>query len=470
MSLLRKVSGRSGYELRFYVERQRRAIWIGKISARGVREYDREIQSLLDSRRAGVSPEPDSVRWAEGLPDRIHAKLLSYGLVPPRKIRQLSPEQRKLSAYTQAYIDELTAAERTKNNYSQTRNWLVKHLGSPDVGSITRQDMKRWQQFLKSEGLALSNRNKHVQRAKTMFRAAVDDRILPESPADAIKQEKAEAAQARGREGDGLVSAETTLRVLSGLPDTNWRLIFGLMRFQGMRRCEAWALEWTHVRWDDGMLDIHSPKTGYRECPIFADTLPILQDAFEVAKPKARQCVRLEGSEHSITPLLKKRVERILGAGNAWPKICQQLRITRRNELERQFPNHTVNEWLGHDGATASKYYLRVTDSDLEKASSLDAICTPARTPATHSMASHRGTCGGTKPQKALGIRENSLEKYPVGESKNVHFPLGETPISTICTPARTPKAFERLTQEQMQQIADRIESLSDDELEAWQW
>ena len=45
-----------------------------------------------------------------------------------------------------------------------------------------------------------------------------------------------------------------------------------------------------------------------------------------------------------------------------WPKTFQNLRATRRTELQEHYQDHVVNAWLGHSSKTAEKHYLQVTD------------------------------------------------------------------------------------------------------------
>ena len=54
-----------------------------------------------------------------------------------------------------------------------------------------------------------------------------------------------------------------------------------------------------------------------------------------------------------------------------WAKPFENLRSTRRTELERQFPSHVVNAWLGHSAKVAERHYLQVTEDDWAKAASL---------------------------------------------------------------------------------------------------
>jgi hypothetical protein len=52
-----------------------------------------------------------------------------------------------------------------------------------------------------------------------------------------------------------------------------------------------------------------------------------------------------------------------------WPKLFQNLRSSRETELVQQgFPEHVVAQWIGHTQKVAREHYLRVTESDFERA------------------------------------------------------------------------------------------------------
>jgi len=225
----------------------------------------------------------------------------------------------------------------TRSNYGQTRDWLLHYF--PDnrlLSDITSADMTRWQRHLKANLGAVSNRNKHIQRGKRFFKTAVEDRLIKSSPAQHLKFEGGKPDKSR----QFIITADMTKRMLDGLPDANWRALFALMRFQGMRRLEAVELKWSEVDLAGNRLRFTSTKTGYRECPIFPETLPYLLDAADIRGESQEAVVRWHSDEHSVTPLLIKHAKRILG--KAWPKICTNLRSTRRTELDDRFPEHVI--------------------------------------------------------------------------------------------------------------------------------
>lgn len=417
-SLLKPVASRDGYEIRIHAKGERYVVWVGKLTARQAREYERHVGSVVDSFKVGASPEPETLKWFETAPERIREKFVSWGMLPALNRRMVTPEQRTVAGWTQLYIDENTNNRRTTNNYQQARTWLLKQVdGKRDIATVTKGDLQRWQKSMAKQ-LALSSRNKHLQRVKTMFSGAVDDGLLSASPAAGLKQEKSTKRVDRSRQF--FVDGKMTSQVLKHLPDTNWKLIFCLMRFQGLRRHEVFALDWKHIDWETGELTVPvETKTGWRVLPIFPETMPYLRDRQELAK-KGEKVVAWEGSEESLTERLRRLVDGI--RGECWPKVCQQLRSTRRTELQEEFPNHVVNEWLGHDSTTADKHYLQVTPEHLERAASLqtlswDSICTASCTAEPHSTGENSDPCDFKTPRKPRDSYAKGKEKHPQEES-----------------------------------------------------
>ncbi len=131
---------------------------------------------------------------------------------------------------------------------------------------------------------------------------------------------------------------------------------------------------------------IYSPRESTRLGRLSSSILNLQIQILEVniflpppPHEKSKKVIRWNGTEDSLTELLRKRVEKVLG--KCWPKPCHQLRSARRTELDREFPRHVVNEWLGHSSEVAEKHYQQITTEDLAKARNLTTIRTTAGTP-----------------------------------------------------------------------------------------
>src|SRR3954465_9085694 len=95
------------------------------------------------------------------------------------------------------------------------------------------------------------------------------------------------------------VSREDVQKVLDACPDVQWRLLFSLSRFGGLRcPSEHLMLKWADVDWDKNRLLVHSPKTEHHDggdcrfVPLFPELRQLLLEAFAEAA---------EGTEYVIT-------------------------------------------------------------------------------------------------------------------------------------------------------------------------
>ncbi|MCC6123354.1 MAG: site-specific integrase [Pirellulales bacterium] len=167
-----------------------------------------------------------------------------------------------------------------------------------------------------------------------------------------------------------------TQKVLEHCPDAQWRLIFALARFGGLRTpSETLALRWGHIDWERGRITIISPKTAHfdgkesRQIPLFPELRPYLEEVYEQAAPGSEWVItRYRGGNTN----LRTQLQRIIGRAGlqCWPKLFQNLRSTRETELAKDHPIHVVCAWLGNSPVVAAKHYLQVTDADYEQESS----------------------------------------------------------------------------------------------------
>jgi len=161
---------------------------------------------------------------------------------------------------------------------------------------------------------------------------------------------------------------------LDACPDAQWRLIFALTRFGGIRcPSELVLLTWEDIQWDKGRICVHSPKTerhqghASRIIPLFPELLPHLQAVFDEAKPGTKWVItRYRLSNNNLRTQLTRIIRK---AGlNPWPKLFQNLRSTRETELSDIYPIHVVCAWIGNSALVAKKNYLQVTDDHFDRA------------------------------------------------------------------------------------------------------
>ncbi|WP_390620669.1 tyrosine-type recombinase/integrase [Neorhodopirellula pilleata] len=347
---------------------------------------------------------------------------------------------RYLGAFCERYIKGRTdVSAATRTNYRKTKRYLVGMFGEDRLLlSITKADAKKWKRWLSeqvvrrdTEGkptatMADATASKHIKIAKMIFSEAVDAKLIDESPMTAIK-----GGQEVNRERDFFVRPEVAAKVLKACPDHDWKLAFALARFGGLRVCEFLTVKWTDVQFDDQRIRIDSPKTGLRFCPIFIELRPIIDAA---AADRENDLVMNRRLIAAYLPgaNLGTQMQRIIEAAGVipWKKTFQNLRASRRTELEERFPGHVIDSWMGHSAKVAAKHYLQVTPDHWEAGATLAT---------TNDTATSGGVPGGVisaapsqsqsdedtkKPGKTLGFTG-----FRLSESNSQMTPTGLEPV-----------------------------------------
>lgn len=390
----------------------RKTIWLGKVSKRTAGEIKTKVESINTAAIAGHSIDGETAEWLGKIGDQLHAKLAAGGLVMPRQ-PLAAVKQASLGDFLQSYIAGRTDVKpNTNKNLEATRGHLVDYFGiDKALEAITVADAKRWEIWLK-EKFAKATIGRTIRRAKQFFQAAIDAEIISKNPFAKIKS-PSQVNDAR----KFFVTLETAYKVLDACPDAEWRLLFALSRFGGLRcPSEHLGLTWPDVDWERDRIKVTSPKTEhhdgkeYRWVPIFPELRPYLEEAFELA-PEGADFVINRYRDRNAN--LRTQLERIIGRAGlvAWPKLFQNLRSTRETELAANFPIHVVCAWIGNTEAIAAKHYLQVTDADFMRAAKTDSAPNSAPCAKTaQNAAQHQARTERAQNNKSQGILRFSAD------------------------------------------------------------
>jgi integrase len=382
---------------------RRRTLRLGRVNKEQIATVKGMVERLVKSWATGT---PDAVAgaWLAGLGDAGYAKLVKVGLAEPRVSQAPEPEPAPepgvcIGDFLDGYMkDRDDLKNGSKLVYGHTRRNLIAFFGrEKPLKDITEYDGEQWTRYLLREGLAKATIRKRTTNAKAFFNAAVKQNLIPANPLAGLK-----SSSVTNKAREYFLSCEDAEKMLDACPDTQWRLIFALCRYAGLRcPSEVLGLRWQDVNWDRSRMLVHSPKTEHHEghesrmVPIFPELRPYLMAAFEEAEP---------GTEHVITKYrqaninLRTQLHRIIRKAGLtpWPRTFQNLRSTRETELTKSFPLHVVVAWIGNTPKVAQDHYLQVRDEDFEQA---------AQTPsgAAHRTAQSEVESGCKEPQ---GTRE----------------------------------------------------------------
>lgn len=399
----------------------RKTIRLGKMTGRQAESFKGKVEALIAQGITGAVDDEVS-RWIAGLDERMHARLAAVGLVKPRQVAGTAA----LGQFINTFLANQTAAKpNTLENMQQVRRWLVDFFGETrDLRTITAADAEDWRASMSKGGLGENTIRRHIGRARQLFKAAIRRGVLRtanplEGMAATVRADKARQF---------FVTREMAAKVLDACPDAQWRLMFALSRFGGLRcPSEHLSLKWADIDWERNRIRVPSPKTAHHEghecrmLPMFPELRGPLLECFEQAEP---------GVEHVITRYrnragnLRTQLGRIVKRAGLtpWPKLWHNLRSTRQTELAERYPIHVVCAWLGNSRAVAQEHYLQVTDEHFEQAAisgEEKAAQNPAQSASERTRQGQTSTGDSSEktPENAEELELTGCGQYPRQDS-----------------------------------------------------
>jgi len=353
---------------------QRPIIRLGKCTKNDAVSTRVHIENLVRNRKNGVAIPVTTAEWLENLPGVFRERLEKLGLAASQVSKQSS-----LDDWVRGYIKRRPdVKEATRRKWRDVEDKLNTFFRGSLIGEITVQQAKSFRVYLQTTvNLGENTIRRHIGITRQFFNSAVDAELITKNPF------RGQPVSVRANESRFFyVTPEIAEKVLAACPNAEWRLIFGLARYGGLRcPSEVVALKWTDIDFEKQRFTVHASKTehhgdgGIRVVPIFPELKPLFQDAFDNAPEGAVYCVhRCNGQWSNLGALLSKIVKR---AGlELWPKLMQNLRSTRETELFKLTGGNikAVCSWIGNSPEVAMQHYAQVTDADYREAAKMTII------------------------------------------------------------------------------------------------
>ena len=398
------------WKIRFYDGAgTRRQIHLTGANQRTAENFARHVGILNTAKILNTADiDRGTALWLQGLGQSLYDKLAAVGLVAPRAAAVLGAF---LAGYVQDRPDTKPATQR---KYGSAVAHLVAFFGeNRDLRSITRGDADGFRAFLYRQKQAENTVRRYCGLAKQFFRAALRRHLIDENPfGDQVAAVRGNAAKFH------FITREDAGKILAACPDVQWRMIFALCRWGGLRcPSEVLALRWEDIAWQERRFTVRSPKTehhegkGFRVVPLFPELAAVLTEGFDVAlqaidaakEGKTRVTVggpvitRYREATQNLRTTFQKIVIR---AGlKPWPKLLQNLRSTRETELAESFPLQAVTAWMGNSQLVAAKHYLQLRDEHFERAAT-DPQTDPQTDPNTSASDSRPKNPKRRNPEK----------------------------------------------------------------------
>lgn len=341
----------------------RPTVRLGKCPQKLAESYLSRIEALNECVKAGRAPDTDLMQWLTARGTKFLKRLESAGLIEKR-------EAATLEAFLESYIAKRTDIKpSTEICLRQTKKNLVEFFGADKrLLDVTSGDADEFRLYLANDAeLGEHTIRRRCGRAKQFFAAALKRRLITENPFADMKR----CTVGANRDRDFFVTREMAQRVIDACPSAEWRLIFALSRFAGLRcPSEHAELKWSDIDWQRNRMVVRSPKTSHHDgkesriVPIFAELRPFLEDAFD---PESVYVISRRN--HSAVNLRTQFMRIIKRAGlKPWPKVFHNLRATRQTELAASYPIHVVCDWIGNSVKVATRHYLRTTEEEFDRA------------------------------------------------------------------------------------------------------
>ena len=252
-------------------------ISLGKCNKRNGETAKAHIEALLLHRNTGAVISPQSQEWVAGLTPSLRKRLESLGLIEP----QAKAECFTVAQWCDHYIvlrqkDKATKAD-TVRKLQNTASKLIAFFPNETLGEVNKFTAKAFRSYLAGTvGLAENTVRRQIAMARQFFNVAIENKLITENPF------KGQPVAVRPNPARFyFVTPEMAQSVLDACPDAQWRLIFGLARFGGLRcPSEVLRLKWEDVDFEREQFTVHSSKTehhsdgGIRIVPMFAELRP----------------------------------------------------------------------------------------------------------------------------------------------------------------------------------------------------
>jgi integrase len=357
---------------------KRPTLKLGKAGKAAHEEMRGHVNALLNAKATNTAAPLHTARWLAGIGDELHGELARHRLVEPRQVREAA----QLKSFIDGYIKKRTDLKpRSLSNLEQSRNSLVRFFGARrDLATITDGEAADWHRHEKQD-YAKATVSMFVKKARQFLADAASRGIVAANPFAKLRA-GSQSNEARME----YVSRETIQKVIDACPDSEWRLLFGLARYAGLRiPSEIRGLGWCDYDPARQTLRILSSKTEHhdggaeRVVPVVPDLDTLIGDAWAVSSDYDAHCPAHSSSSFMLPRLrgrtLVTQAEKIIEKAGVprWGKLFQNLRSSCQTDLEERFPSHVVCSWLGNSPAVARKHYLQVTDAHFEAATKLSA-------------------------------------------------------------------------------------------------
>jgi hypothetical protein len=363
---------------------------------------ERNLRRLAEAVRHNVDPRADVLGWVEGLPERLHLKLVGYGLVEPRAVVRSI-----LLADLRDRIDEWwpDAAQNTRRLHRNALSKLLLLLDpSKRVRDVDVTDARKVERGLKALNLASSTVQTHVRHLHGQFSKAVEHGFARINPFDSIPR-AAVAFDESKRRYISITDVHALIRLNDSL-----LVPLALARGAGLRvPSEVETVVVGHIDAGQGIISVREKKTKRRsDRPIDAWAVDLLRRAGLLDGPDHEPVWR--SGRHNLHKRLHAAID-VLELPAMERPFDGMRRCRERDLLDRGIDAVQAAKWTGHSPAVSAKHYGVTSPETWNRARGMTHQPTHGVAISTNLEGSQRSASGGlANPETAvssLGNHEN---------------------------------------------------------------
>lgn len=364
MASIKKVKrkrGATAFQIVYSVQGVKKYLSLGSLyPPKEVEQIKSIVEKLVAADVTGCPLDRRATAWLAASSADLRRRLERSGLIV---IEHAPTVDDVLSLYWSEELDKLK--ERSQRTKEMARRVLLEYFpATTKVTELTKSRVSEFSTKLDAR-YAPATRAGLVRDIRRFFNYAVERERIKSNPFESVA-----VGSYANKEREYFVSLDDFEKMLEVCPSQELRTILTLYRIGGLRRGEVFAATWSDVDWKDGKMLVHSQKTerhaGHesRIIPLFPALRRELSASFKESADKSSAIVNLSDEQ------IRLRVEKIikLAGLTKWPRLFQNLRSSRSNEVVREFGTIAEATWIGHSQRTASAHYLHILDAEYEKA------------------------------------------------------------------------------------------------------
>ena len=356
-------NGKSSYIVQFTLDKRRRSVFLdAKYPKRIAKEVSFYVDELAKSVEFGLTLERRALTWLENINDDLRERLGRAGLISTDKDVSIGE---LIELYMEAESPEMKRetinGKRVRFRQSERRLDFTQRASRLNVVDVVRFKARLDADFSEATRAGILRAMARVYSwGKSL--GYVSSNPFSQVPKGSFTNKKKET----------FVSRETYGRLIDGCDDAELRVLLAFYRIGGLRLGEALEARWEDVDWEGERFTVRSPKTercgkDRRLIPLF----PELRQELEALRQEtgSKDFIVVKRRDRTGVYYAIKRLCASVGV-QTWPRLVQNLRASRSNEIYREFNDVAESEWIGHSHATARNHYLQLLDSDFAKATS----------------------------------------------------------------------------------------------------